>query len=136
LGKTSTKLLVLNRYEIATIKQILNMPNSHGSVADLRCTKSVIDLLAKEEGQQPDRPTPPKPEKKGEEVSKEAQTAYVNEVKEWSETVKKLAEEEVELTFQEVGLELVRKKVKDFPGFFNDESSRDRILTLADKLGI
>jgi hypothetical protein len=121
----------LTQFEISVLRQIINVPGGTSTLDDLRCIKRADAVLKAAENDGPERPAAP-----GKDASDEDKKAYMEQVKAWTEQLKALAEQTAEVEFDQGALGVCKKRLKAFPGFFSDEKSRDRVLALADKLGV
>jgi hypothetical protein len=121
----------LTQFEISVLRQIINVPGGTSTLDDLRCIRRADTALKAAED-----PGPQRPESPGKEAGDEAKKAYMEQVKAWTDQLKLLAEQSTEVSLDEGSLGILKKRLKAFPGFFSDEKSRDRVLALADKLGV
>jgi len=121
----------LTGFEIAVVQQVLSVPGGSATIDDLRKIRGVVNTLKAVEKPDPERPASP-----GKDATDEQKKEYIAAMTAWAETVKALSEEAFEVELDKAGIDYAKKRLKVFAGFYSDEQSREKVLNLADKLGI
>lgn len=132
---TETRLFTVA--ELQTINGVLGQAGP-GSIKDLRLLESISKKIVKIIPKPPAPPAPPKAfDTKDEKIpSDEDKKAHQEANKVWQEELKQYPDTEVDITFTNTEIGIIKTKVEGFGSFYSEHQARQRILGLADKLGI
>lgn len=107
--------------ELGTIIEVMNIrSNRHSTIKDLRLLDSVVQMLLDFMPKTPELPVDATDEQKAE---------YEKEVAEYPSY-------EVEINFMRTHLDVIKNKMNTTNVFFDDKTSREKILALAEKIGL
>lgn len=107
--------------ELATIIEVTNIrSNRNCTIKDLRLIDDVVKMLMEQMPQAPVEPTDKTPE---------ALEAYKKECDEYHTY-------EIEVDIRKTALDVIKIKLSNTNVFFDDKATRERVLALADKLGL
>jgi hypothetical protein len=122
-------------FEVQTIVSILNMRTMGVGIRELRLIDTTTKTL---EAKLPETPKAPEigPAPEGGKHTQEQIDAFRKAVEEFNSTVQKLQDQELEFELSGDQLDLVKKRLEQFTGYFSDPDARAKTLALAEKVGL
>lgn len=113
---------------------ILNHQGQATHLKDLRLLDLIVNRVEKATPKRPDRPIQPKLEE-GEDAV-EAHKIFSDKVNEWTNIMIAFPSQEIDLTFENIHLGVIRQRMANFSSYNAEASARKKIIALADKLGV